>query len=60
MFSYCLSFSDIKPLENWNVSNGNNFEGMFGRCLSLSDIKPLENWNFSDKNYFSQLLEFKK
>ena len=25
MFSECLSLSDIKSLENWNVSNGNNF-----------------------------------
>jgi hypothetical protein len=57
MFYKCSSLSDIKPLENWNVSNGNNFEGMFCYCSSLSDIKPLENWNFSDKNYFSQLLQ---
>jgi hypothetical protein len=41
MFCGWSSLSYIKPLENWNVSNGNNFESMFGRCSSLSDIKPL-------------------
>ena len=52
MFSWCESLSDIKPLQNWNVSNGNNFSGMFCGCSSLSDIKPLENWNISNGNNF--------
>ena len=42
----CLSLSDIKPLQNWNVSNGNNFYCMFYGCSSLSDIKPLQNWKY--------------
>ena len=46
---------DIKPLENWNVSNGNNFESMFSGCSSLSDIKPLKNWNVSNGNNFSSM-----
>ena len=25
MFNECSSLSDLKPIENWNVSNGNNF-----------------------------------
>ena len=45
MFYGCKSLSDIKPLEKWNVSKGNNFSGIFFGCTSLSDLKPLENWN---------------
>ena len=50
MFSFCISLKDIKPLEKWNVSNGNNFEEMFRWCSSLKDIKPLEKWNLKEKN----------
>ena len=38
-----VSLKDIKFLENWNVSKGNNFSYMFHFCSSLSDIKSLEN-----------------
>jgi hypothetical protein len=47
MFQGCSSLSDIKALEKWNVTNGNNFSGMFQGCSSLLDIKPLEKWNVS-------------
>ena len=47
MFMECSSLSDIKGLEKWNVSNGNNFSCMFYGCSSLSDIKALEKWNVS-------------
>ena len=53
MFFGCSSLSDIKSLENWNVSNGIDFSGMFWGCSSLSDIKSLENWNVSNGTYFS-------
>ena len=49
MFSNCSSLSDIKSLENWNVSNVNNFSHMFDSCSSLSDIKSLENWKYKIK-----------
>ena len=29
MFFVCSSLSDIKSLENWNVSNGTDFSDMF-------------------------------
>ena len=45
MFYECSYLLDIKGLENWNVSNVNNFSYMFYKCLSLSDIKGLNNWN---------------
>jgi len=32
IFEYCESLSDIKGLENWNVSNGNDFSDMFYGC----------------------------
>ena len=47
MFYDCFTLSDVKSLENWNVSNGNNFSYMFCNCSLLSDIKSLENWKFS-------------
>jgi len=50
MFSNCESLSDIKALENWNVSKGSNFSEMFYGCSSLTDKKVLENWNFPNKN----------
>ena len=46
MFYGYSSLSDIKPLRNWNVSNGNNFSWMFYYCSSLSDIKPLQHWKY--------------
>ena len=51
MFCEYSTLSDIKQLEKWNVSNGNNFSGMFYESSSLSDIKPLQNWNVSNKYY---------
>jgi surface protein len=49
----CSSLSDIKSLENWNVSHSNNFNGMFYGCSSLSNIKSLENWNVSNSIFDS-------
>ena len=51
MFYGCSSLLDIKPLQNWNVSNGNNFSYMFYGCSSLSDINPLQNWNVSNGDW---------
>ena len=48
MFRGCSNLSDIKALEKWNVSNGNNFTHMFRGCSKLSDIKALEKWNISN------------
>ena len=55
MFDKCSALNDIKPLENWNVSNGTNFICMFNECSSLNDIKPLENWKLSENNFKSML-----
>jgi len=43
IFGKYSSLSEIKGLENWNVSNGNNFSYMFYECSLLSDIKALQN-----------------
>ena len=48
MFLGCSSLSDIKALQNWNVSNENYYIGMLRGCPLLSDIKVLENWNLSN------------
>ena len=29
IFVGCLSLSNLKPIQNWNVSNGTNFSNMF-------------------------------
>ena len=47
MFLGCLNLSDIKPLENWNVSNGKYFEFMFNKCSLLKDLTAVEKWNVS-------------
>ena len=44
MFHNCSSLSDIKELENLNVSNGKDISYMFSGCKLLLDIKELENW----------------
>ena len=44
--------SDIKGLQNWDVSNGKDFSYMFNEYKSLLDIKPLENWDVSNGNNF--------
>ena len=57
MFSECKSLNDIKPLENWNVSNGTDFLDMFSNCSSLNSSKPLEKWNLKEnifKSMFSK------
>ena len=56
MFSKCSSLSDIKPLENWNVSNGINFQNMFGKCPLIKDFTPLKKWNTSNRSYFQYML----
>jgi len=51
LFYECYKLSDIKGLENWNVSKAKNFSHMFSGCWSLSDIKSLENWHNRNKNF---------
>ena len=36
----------IQPLNDWNVSNVTDMEGMFGLALSFN--QPLNNWNVSN------------
>ena len=43
MFYGCSSLSDIKSLKNWNVTNSNNFKGMYSKCSSLSEVKASKN-----------------
>ena len=37
--------TSLSGLENWNVSNGNEFNGMFKGCQKLSSIEILNNWD---------------
>ena len=57
MFSKCSSLSNIRSLQNWDVSRGNNFSYMFYKCSSLSDIRELKNWNLSNRSYFGEMLK---
>ena len=47
---------EIKPLQKWDVSKGNNFELMFNGCSSSLNIKELKKWKIS-KNKFKSLLK---
>ena len=64
MFPGCDSLTNIKPLENWDVSNGTNFAYMFSGLISLKDIKILEKWNICDnanyKNIFKECYNLDK
>ena len=52
---YYTEISDLKPLENWDVSNGTNFIGMFMSCSNISDITPLQKWDVSKGIDFSDM-----
>ena len=39
MFAYCECLKDINSLQNWNVSNGNDFSSMFAHCEQLKSIQ---------------------
>ena len=55
MFSKCSLLIDAKPLEKWNVSNGNNFNNMFWKCSSILDLNPLQNWNVPEEELKSEI-----
>ena len=55
MFSKCSSLSDITPLENWDVSNGDGFTFMFSECSSLTNIKKLQKWNVQNGQGFEDM-----
>ena len=58
MFNGCSSLSDIKSLQNWNVSNGKYFfSSMFAGFSSLIDIKPLQNWKVSKSKLKDTLIK---
>ena len=45
MFSRCISLADLKPLENWNISNEKKFFHIFENCSPSQDLKVLEKWD---------------
>ena len=47
------SLSDIKGLDNTNVSNGNNFSCMLDGSSSLLNIKGIQNWISSKFNFLN-------
>ena len=57
MFNGCSSLSDIKSLQNRNVSNGKYFSSMFAGFSSLIDIKPLHNWKVSKSKIKDTLIK---
>ena len=44
MFSGCFLLSDLKPIANWYILNGTNFDGLFSQCKSLMDLNDLKEW----------------
>ena len=41
------NISDIKPLENWDVSKASNLSDFFGEIESLTNILPIKNLDVS-------------
>ena len=59
MFWGCKSLSNIDPLKNWDVSNGERLKGIFCECTSLSDVeKKLKKWKLPDNIYDRQFSGF--
>ena len=54
----CSKLSDLKPLENWNVSKCTNFSYMFYNCTKFLDIKPIEKWDISNGFKFSCMFAY--
>ena len=52
----CPDLTDVEPIQNWNVSKGNNFERMFSDC-SIKNGNLLQKWKFSNKAYFKSMFE---
>ena len=46
----CPDLTDVEPIQNWNVSKGNNFKSMFLGCSAFLDISSLKIWNISKSN----------
>ena len=41
-----IKLSDIKALENWDISNGKKFDGVFSGCSQSLNTKDLQNWKY--------------
>ena len=57
IFSGSCTLKNMEELKFLNVSNANNFSGIFYGSTPLSEIKYLRNWNVKYK-YFFQLCSF--
>ena len=57
MFNGCSSLVDIKNLQNWDVSKGENFESMFCQCSKSLNIKDIKKWKISKSKFKSLLSE---
>ena len=53
MFDNCFKLSNLKPLRNWNISNGKKFYRMFD--LSSANLNDIEKWNILNKGVFEKL-----
>ena len=51
MFFDCSSLSDIKSMQNWNVSKTENFAYIFFGCSPLLDISQIKKWKISEYNF---------
>ena len=50
----CPDLTDVEPIQNWNVSKGNNFVGMFYSC-SIKNRNLLQKWKFANQAYFKSM-----
>ena len=52
MFAYCNLLQYINSLENWDVSNGEDFSYMFSYCTSLKEISLSNTLDILSKDMF--------
>ncbi|MCQ2748814.1 MAG: DUF285 domain-containing protein [Clostridia bacterium] len=54
-FAGCLSLTEIKGLENFDVSGATNFSQVFSGCISLEDF-DISSWDMSSATDINQML----
>ena len=57
MFGECNSLTDITPLKDWDVRNGQYFRNMFYKCANLTTVNGIKNWNVSNAKQLSGMFD---
>jgi len=55
MFENCSSIKSVIPIENWEITEFNNFNYLFKNCKSIEDFSPLSKWKFRSSKETSDI-----